>query len=346
MHSLCLASVNFTVVFWVVAALHWKMSHHLFCSYLREMIPRAGSPVVKSVLPKETNSVTQMGLDLEAATQIPGWGSSDSSWKLPKWTLKQEQETLAVGERCHFWRRGWVGLQGTKQRAQLRDTPVPWDQSPHGSPQLPSGGRDGSAAGGKIPTTDFILLLSSPDREGVPQPGLFSTCSRTTKLGFKESWHISQASGLPKSLPQFSALRISPISPSNLLQEVSVTLNGIFPCAISGCTVSPMEMFLSHSRGIPESARTKPQIQGHGAGRVYRQQQRQDGKITLEERQGLKGVTCKNISQQAAGRNKEEGKKRRDWDLLTAQSRREKSVQRHQETRGEKRILSRKWQIL
>lgn len=79
MHSLCLASVNSTGVFWVVAALHWKMSHHLFCSYLREMIPRAGSLVVKSVLPKETNSVTQMGLDLGAATWIPEGGSSESS---------------------------------------------------------------------------------------------------------------------------------------------------------------------------------------------------------------------------------------------------------------------------
>lgn len=157
-----------------------------------------------------------------------------------------------------------MGLQGTKQRAQLRDTPIPWDQSPHGSPQLPSGGRDGSAAGGKIPTTDFILLLSSPDREGVPQPGLFSTCSRTTKLGFKESWHISQASGLPKSLPQFSALRISPISPSNLLQEVSVTLSGIYPCAIQDALCLPWKC----SSAIPEASRSQqgqnPKYKGMG----------------------------------------------------------------------------------
>lgn len=153
MHSLCLASVNFTVVFWVVAALHWKTSHHLFCSYLREMIPRAGSPVVKSILPKETNSVTQMGLDLGAATPIPGWGSSEPSWKLPKLTLKQEQETSAVGEKCHFWLRGWVGQQGTKQ-SRSSGTPRSPGMSPpkhgHSSPQLPPGGRDGSAAGGKF----------------------------------------------------------------------------------------------------------------------------------------------------------------------------------------------------
>lgn len=67
------------------------------------------------------------------------------------------------------------------------------------------------------------------------------------------------------------------------------------------------------SSAIPEASWSQQgqnlHIQGHGgAGRVHKPQQSQDGKMGLEESQGLKGVTCNNLSHQAGGRSKEEKK--------------------------------------
>lgn len=89
MQSLYFVPVNFMMVFWVVAALHWKMSHHLFRSHRREMACSAKQPIHYIHIVKSNKLCRPRcgSVDLGAAAAIHGGGSSGSVYKLPKGIL-------------------------------------------------------------------------------------------------------------------------------------------------------------------------------------------------------------------------------------------------------------------
>lgn len=182
-----------------------------------------------------------------------------------------------------------MGLQGKKQSAQLWDTRVPWDESPrhgHGSPQLPSGGRDGSAAGGKFQKQILSCCFSSLTGRECCSLVCFPHIQERQNGALKslDTSHeplVSLKPSLSSQLPGF----LQDLLETRTKRSASLSL-GFFHvlfqdalCLLWKCSLAIPAASWSQQGQIP-------QIQGHGRlAESIGNSNSQDGKMGLEESQ-------------------------------------------------------------
>lgn len=136
----------------------------------------------------------------------------------------------------------------------------------HASSCLPSGRTGWKCCRRKVPARVFVLLLSSPKREGALQPVLFSPILvrktgrdslKTIEASHKTLFSLNPYTGAPSiSLTFAQTWRAQTWCIQTWMRtcskRLSIALPGVFQYPISGCTLSPKETFLSCSRSTLE----------------------------------------------------------------------------------------------